>query len=101
MTRPNPDALLTLDEAADLVGRSAIALVDALSDKPRRLAELLTGAGTTRGLTKQARLAANAYRSACRRVRTAGLAWIVPDQIEGALSYAGLDDLYLVERQAA
>ena len=53
MTRPRPDALLTLDEAADLVGRSAIALVDALSDKPQRLAELLTGVGTTRGLTNR------------------------------------------------
>jgi hypothetical protein len=30
MTRPSPDALLTLDEAVDLVDRSALALVDAI-----------------------------------------------------------------------
>jgi hypothetical protein len=35
--------------------------------------------------------AARSYRAALRHVHSAGLDWVVADQVEGAISYAGLD----------
>lgn len=90
MTRRNHD-LLTTDEARDLVGRGAIALADALGDQTSRLEALLAGGGTIRGLPLETRAAVHVWRETLARVRSLGLDWILEEQIEGALSYAGLD----------
>jgi hypothetical protein len=99
MKRPTYD-LLTVDEAQDLVGRAAIALADALCDRPDRLQSLLTGKGTLRGLPLDARSAAHSWRGAVAHVHAVGLEWVLEDQIEGALSYGGLEIERLVSRAA-
>jgi hypothetical protein len=83
--------LLTIDEACSLIGTTAIALVDAIGDRPERLPQLLSGPGSVRGLAVPAANAARAYRVALRHVHSIGLGWVVADQVDGALSYAGLD----------
>ncbi|MGH2370299.1 MAG: hypothetical protein ACRDI2_19160 [Chloroflexota bacterium] len=84
----NAQALPTIDEAQSLFGISALALAEAASCRPDRLARLLAGRGRLTGLKAAARVAAVAHREAHRQVVAAGLGWIVDDQIEGALSYA-------------
>ena len=83
-----PAVLLTLDEACDLLGASAIALVEAAPCPPGRLARLLRGKGTTRGLPPVARRAAGTHRGVVREVLASDHAWILDDQVEGALAYA-------------
>jgi hypothetical protein len=83
--------LLTIDEACNLIGTAALALVDAMGDQSERLPQLLSGQGSVRGLAVPAANAARAYRAALRHVRSIGLDWLVADQVEGALSYAGLE----------
>ncbi len=83
-----PTVLLTLDEARDLLGASAIALVEAVSCSPARLARLLVGNGTARGLVPAARQAVRAHRLVLRQVLASDHAWILEEQTEGALSYA-------------
>ena len=83
-----PAVLLTLDEARDQLGASAIALVEAVSCSPDRLARLLMGNGSARGLAPAARQAVRAHRAVFRQVRGSDHAWIVDEQVEGALSYA-------------
>ena len=80
--------LLTLDEARDLLGASAIALVEAVACSPVRLGRLLVGKGSTRGLPLAARRAVRAHRAVVRQVLACDHAWILDEQIEGALSYA-------------
>ena len=80
--------LLTLDEARDLLGASAIALVESVSCSPARLSRLLVGKGSTRSLPPAARQAVRAHRAALGRVLACDHAWILDEQIEGALSYA-------------
>jgi hypothetical protein len=81
--------LLTVDEARELIGSTAIALIDCL---PRRFAsripELLAGKGTLQGVPKVAADAVRVHRAALRDVHGVGLAWIIDDQLEGARSYA-------------
>ena len=91
MTRSVHPRLLTIDEACNLIGATAIALVDAIGDRTERLPLLLSGHGSIRGLATPAANAARAYRAALRQVQNIGLDWVVSDQVEGALSYAGLD----------
>jgi len=86
----NP-GLLTIDEACYLIGTTAIALADAIGDRTERLPQLLSGHGSVRGLATPAANAARAYRAALRHVNSIDLGWVVADQVEGALSYAGLD----------
>lgn len=83
-----PSTLLTLDEARDQLGASAIALVDAVSCSPARLGRLLGGKGTARALTPPAHQAVTAHRAVLRRVLSSDHAWILDEQVEGALSYA-------------
>ena len=83
-----PGVLLTLDEARDQLGTSAVALVEAVSCSPARLARLLEGKGTARGLAPAARQAVRAHRAVVRRVLASDHAWILDEQVEGALSYA-------------
>ena len=83
--------LLTIDEACNLIGTTAMALVDAIGDRPERLPQLLSGHGKLRGLAVPVAKAARAYRAALRHVNSIDLGWVVADQVEGALSYAGLD----------
>ena len=83
-----PTVLLTLDEARDLLGASAIALVEAASCPPARLARLLVGNGTARGLAPAARQAVRAHRVVLRQVLASDHAWILEEQTQGALSYA-------------
>lgn len=83
-----PTVLLTLDEARDRLGASAIALVEAVSCSPARLARLLVGNGTARGLAPPAREALRAHRAVLRQVVASDHAWILEEQTEGALSYA-------------
>ncbi|MDQ6798865.1 MAG: hypothetical protein M3011_12780 [Actinomycetota bacterium] len=80
--------LLTLDEARDQLGTSALALVEAVSCSPARLARLLGGKGTARNLPPAARQAVMAHRSVLRQVLASDHAWIFEEQLEGALSYA-------------
>ena len=83
-----PAVLLTLDEARDQLGTSALALVEAVSCPPARLGRLLGGKGTVRGLSPAARQAVAAHRAVLRQVLACRHAWILDEQIEGALSYA-------------
>ena len=83
-----PTVLLTLNEARDLLGASAIALVEVVSCSPERLGRLLRGKGTARALPAPARLAVRDHRAVVRRVLASGHAWILDEQVEGALSYA-------------
>jgi hypothetical protein len=83
-----PAVLLTLDEARDLLGSSAMALVEAVACSTRRLARLLAGQGSTRGLPALARDAVRAHRAALGQVLDAGHGWILDEQVEGALAYA-------------
>ena len=83
-----PTLLLTLDEARDLLGASATALVEAVSCSPGRLARLLVGNGTSRGLAPVARRAVTAHRAVLRQVLASDHAWILEEQTEGALAYA-------------
>lgn len=90
MTQTPP--LLSLDEATEAFSRSAIALVDVVHCHPARLGRLLHGRGRATGLGPEAAAAVASHRKVLRRVRAAGLEWIVDDHVEGALSYAGVDD---------
>lgn len=83
-----PTVLLTVDEARDLFGASAIALVDALDCSPARLNRLLRAKGTTKGLPGDARQVVKAHRVVVRQVLASDHAWVLEEQIEGALSYA-------------
>jgi len=83
-----PTVLLSLDEARDCLGASAVALVEAVACSPARLVRLLAGRGTTRGLPPAARQAVSAHRSTLRQVLGSDHAWILEEEIEGALSYA-------------
>ena len=85
MTAP---VLLSLDEARDRLAASAIAMVEAVSCSPARHARLLAGGGTTRGLSPAARQALQAHRAVLREVLGSDHAWILEEEIEGALSYA-------------
>lgn len=80
--------LLSIDEARDELGASAIALVEAVSCSPARLGRLLRGRGSARALPPAARQAVNAHRAVLRRVLSGDHAWILDEQVEGALSYA-------------
>ena len=80
--------LLSLDEARDELGASAIALVEAVSCSPARLGRLLRGRGTTRALQPAARRAVREHRVVLRLVLSSDHAWILDEQVEGALSYA-------------
>ena len=80
--------LLSLDEARDELGASAIALVEAVSCSPARLGRLLRGRGTARALPPPARQAVRDHRAVLRRVLSGEHAWILDEQVEGALSYA-------------
>jgi len=86
MTTP---VLLSLDEARNELGTSAIALVEAVACSPAKLARLLRGRGTARGLAPSGADAAKAHRAVVRRVLASDHSWIIDEQIEGALSYAG------------
>ena len=99
MTRRNHD-LLTMDEARHRVGRAAIALADTLGSEPAKLEFLLRSRGTIRNLPLEARAAVHSWRRTVAHVRAIGLDWILQDQIEGALSYAGIDS-GLLQRLAA
>lgn len=83
-----PTVLLTLDEAQELLGPSAIALVETVPCPPRRLSRLLAGQDTLRGLPPLARAAVRAHRAALRQVVAAGHGGIIDDELAGALSYA-------------
>ena len=80
--------LLALDEARDLLGASAIDLVEAVSCSSARLGRLLVAKGSTRGLPPAARQAVRAHRAVVRQVLASDHAWILDEQVEGALSYA-------------
>jgi len=82
-----PAVLLSLDEARNELGTSAIALVEAVACSPAKLTRLLRGRGTARGLPGGAE-AVKAHRAVVRRVIASVHAWILDEQIEGALSYA-------------
>ena len=83
-----PAVLLTLDEARDRLGTSAIALAEAVDCVAARHARLLAGKGTTRGLPPAARQAVRTHRAVLREVLASDHAWIVDEQVQGALSYA-------------
>jgi hypothetical protein len=100
MTHAGQPQLLSIDEACNLIGSSAIALVDAIGEPSERLPYLLSGRGTLRGLSAPAATAARTYRAALRHVRSVGLGWVIPDQVEGALSYAGLETDVALNRAA-
>lgn len=89
MTRPSP--LLTVDEAQQLLGTAAIALVDTWTGSPARLTRILHGHSNTNGLSPQATSAARSWRQARRTVEQSGLGQVIDDQIAGALSYAAPD----------
>lgn len=80
--------LLTLDEARDLLGTSALAVVDAVSCSPARLARLLAGKGSLGALPPAARRAVRAHRGVVQQILACDHAWILDEQLEGALSYA-------------
>lgn len=96
-----PIVLLTLDEARDELGASAIALVDALDCSSARLARLLYARSTTKGLTLEARRVVQTHRTVVRRVLASDHAWILDDELEGALSYARWFSEPETEAQAA
>ena len=100
MTPLPPYQLLSVDEARNLLGGTSIALVDTVRCRPERLARLLTGTGTVRGLPTAAAEAIRAHRTALRRVRALGLEWLIGDELEGALSYARLDQTAASARAA-
>lgn len=81
-------SLLTLDEARDKLGASAITLVEAVNCSPARLGRLLRGRGSARTLPPAARQAVKAHRAVLRQVLSGDHAWIIDEQVEGALSYA-------------
>jgi len=58
MTTAGQPQLLSIDEACNLIGSSAIALVDAIGEPSERLPYLLSGRGTLRGLSAPAATAA-------------------------------------------
>lgn len=76
--------LLSLDEAQDLFGRSAIRLVESVGCDRRRLARLLAGRGSTAHLAPTGRAAALEHRRIVESVDVVGLAWVMDDQIQGA-----------------
>lgn len=88
MTVTDSTVLLTLDEAQELLGPTAIALVETVSCAPRRLSRLLAGQDTLRGLPPLARAAVRAHRAALRQIIAAGHGGIIDDEVAGALSYA-------------
>ena len=100
MTNSARYCLLTMDEACDLIDSAAIALVDAIGDRPEQLSQLLSGRSNLRGLSPSAAHAALAYRAALRHVKSVALGWVIPDQVEGALSCAGLDTDVALNRAA-
>ncbi|MDQ6798769.1 MAG: hypothetical protein M3011_12275 [Actinomycetota bacterium] len=86
-----PAELLSLDEARDELGTSAIALVEAVACSPAkltRLTRLLHGKGTARGLPLGGAEAVKTHRAVVRQVLATDHSWILDEQIEGALSYA-------------
>jgi len=87
-----PTTLLSLDEARDVFGTSAIALVEAVARSATQLSRLLHGRGTTRGLPLGAAQAVKAHRAVVRQVLASDHRWILDEQIEGALSYAGVGE---------
>ena len=93
MTVSSASQLLSVDEACDLVGSAAIALVEAVPPHWPYLDDLLEGQGSLRGLGVKGAGAVRHYRAVLRRVRALGLAWVIADQVEGALSYAGLGEV--------
>jgi hypothetical protein len=101
MRRSTSSEMLTLDDARNRLGTAAIALADALADRPDRLASLLVGTATLRGLGGTARDAAHRWRDALDLVKANGLEWIVGDEVDGALSYAGWDDSVWNSQSAA
>ncbi len=83
-----PAVLLSLDQARDELGTSAIALVEVVTCSPAKLTRLLHGQGTARGLPAGGAEAVKAHRAVVRRVLASVHAWILDEQIEGAMSYA-------------
>jgi hypothetical protein len=81
-------ALLTVDEAEALVSGTALDVVERVP--LFRLAEFLAGRGTLRGLSEEAKESVRAHRAALRQLRALGLEWVAQGPVEGALSYAGV-----------
>ncbi len=84
-----PAVLLSLDEARDELGTSAIALVEVVACSLAKLTRLLHGKGSARGFTSRGVGAIRAHRAVVRQVLASDHSWILDEQVEGALSYAG------------
>ena len=88
---PNPQArrLLTVDEARAAFAESALGLCECGPPDPLVLLGLLYGEPITAPLPPDIAELADAHRQHLLDIRFSGHDWILTDEIEGALSYAG------------
>lgn len=83
--------LLDLWGARNLFGRSArCVIMTARCDAPR-LERILQGRGNASGLSGRARITIGRHRRIVSAILASGHAWIIEDEVEGAMSVAHYD----------
>jgi hypothetical protein len=78
--------LLTHDEARRLVAASGLRLVERLRCDKRRLRSLLWGRARATGLSEEERARMRAHQEVVVALSSAGLGWVVDEEMEGILS---------------
>ena len=85
--------LLTIDEAAEAVGATALNLADALAGLPARTVRALLRGGRSRAaLTLAQRQALAAHRRSLASCRALGYHSVPEAEVDGVVSALGLDD---------
>jgi hypothetical protein len=82
------DDLLTSDEALAMFGASGLRIADEVPCPVGSLERVLRGGRAPAGLSRSQRALTAEHRRTVHQIVRAGYAWLLPDQIEGVLSYA-------------